>query len=348
LVTWPALAGFSTPGKAKEYNNILKNVDAKKMIKTFVRQSRVIFFSAIFLIVACDNIDFFSRPYVAEVNGAKIYLDEYQTRLNQRKMMLTKDILTNNNAMSHLEEEVLDNMITDKIIYLRAQELKVSVNSAELEERVNEIKKEYGDGFQDLLTKEKIGSDEWREDLKKEMLFAKLVAVDVNAKVHVSEDEAEDYFNEHPEKYKAELQVHVAQIVVRELAEARRVLQRLNAGEDFARVAGEESIGPERSRGGDLGFITRQIMPEPLDKTIFNLPVNKVSRIVQSPYGFHIFKVLEIKSAKVQDFAGNKQEVLAELRAKKEEAAFSGWLESLKMKAIIKKERAVIRNKISH
>jgi peptidyl-prolyl cis-trans isomerase C/foldase protein PrsA len=67
---------------------------------------------------------------------------------------------------------------------------------------------------------------------------------------------------------------------------------------------------------------------------------------VQSPYGFHIFKVLEIKPAKIKNFAQSKQEVMADIRVKKEEAAFLSWLAELKAKAVIKKEHAVLRNKL--
>jgi parvulin-like peptidyl-prolyl isomerase len=307
------------------------------MIKNLINQSWVIFLSVIFIIAGCDSIDFFSRPHVAEVNGSKIYLDEYQTRMAQKKMTLAKEILNNSSYMRRLEEEVLESMITEKILYLRTQELKLTVSPAELEEKINEIKNEYGEEFTVMLTQQKLQYTQWREDLKKEMLFEKLVAVDVNAHVRVSDDEAEDYFNEHRALYKEEPRVRVAQIVVRDLAKARRVLQRLNAGNDFASVAKEESIGPEGRRGGDLGFITRQVMPEPLDETIFKLPVNKISPIVRSPYGFHIFRVLEIKPAKIKNFAESKEEIIAGLRAKKEETAFAIWLDGLKIKAIVKK-----------
>ena len=317
------------------------------MIKKLISYSRVIFLSGIFFIVACDKIDFPPRPYVATVNGEKIYLDEYQVRLAQKKSILPKELFSNQpNYVNRLEEEVLDNIITEKIMYLRAQKLGLAVSSEELEERVNEIKKEYGGGFPNLFAQEKLNYEQWKEDLKKEMLFEKLIAVDVNAHISVSEDEAEDYFNEHKDMYKTEPKVRVAQIVVRALATAQKALQRLNAGADFFKVAREESIGPEARRGGDLGFITRQIMPEPLDETIFKLQVNEISPIVQSPYGFHIFKVLEIKTEKIKNFVESKEEVMADVRAKKEEDAFISWLEALKMKAIIKKEAAVLRSKL--
>src|SRR5450759_4389822 len=80
----------------------------------------------LFFIVACDKIGIFSRPYVATVNGAKIYLNDYQLKLNQKMSMLSKDISLNQpNYTKRFEEEILDAMITEKIMYLRAQELNI-------------------------------------------------------------------------------------------------------------------------------------------------------------------------------------------------------------------------------
>jgi parvulin-like peptidyl-prolyl isomerase len=297
-------------------------------------------------IVACDKINIFSRPCIATVNGAKIYLEDYQLRLNQKMDMLPKDILDQPDYIKRFEEEVLDGMITEKIMDLRAKELNISIDAAELEDKIKEIKKDYGKDFSNLLAQENIKYEPWKEDFKKEMLLQKLIAIDVNAKIKVSEDEAEDYYNEHLSNYKTDSRVRVAQIVVRDLAIAKKIEARLNAGEDFTSVAAKVSIGPEAHRGGDLGFITRLIMPEPLDKTIFNLPVNKISPIVKSSYGFHIFKVLEIQPGRIGNFTDIKEEVIADIRSQKEDAAFMNWLEALKMKAVIKKEPNMLGKKV--
>ena len=309
---------------------------------------RVLSVLVLFFIVSCDKIDIFSRPYVATVNGVKIYLDEYRIRLNQKMSMLSKDVLLNEpNYVTRLEEEVLDGMITEKIMYLRAQELNISVGASELEDKINEIKKDYGEDFINLLAQENIRFDQWKEELKKEMFLQKLVAVDVNAKIRVSDDEAEDYYNEHRNNYRVEAHVRVAQIVVRDFDRAQEILARLKAGEDFAELAANLSIGPEARQGGDLGYITRQVMPEPLEETIFKLPVHKVSPIVQSPYGFHIFKVLDSQPARIKNFTDVKEEVVADIRAQKEEAAYTSWHNSLKLNAVIKKENNVLRKKIN-
>jgi parvulin-like peptidyl-prolyl isomerase len=280
----------------------------------------------------------FFRPYVAMVNGSKIYLDDYQSRLEQKMYMVPKEFLNQPDYMKRFEDEILDSMITGKIMYLRAQELNISVSEAELENKIKEIKKDYGEDFAGLFAREKVKYEEWKEDFKKEMLLQKLVAIDVNAKIKITEDEAEDYFNEHSNNYKTESHIRVAQIVVRDMATAQKVMDGLNTGEDFAKVAADMSIGPEARRGGDLGFITRWVMPDPLDKTIFKMPINKISPIVQSSYGFHIFKILDSQPAKIRNFTDVRDDVIADIRLQKEDAAFTAWLGELKKKAVIKKQ----------
>jgi len=289
-------------------------------------------------VVACDKIDIFSRPYVATVNGSKIYLDDYQSRLDQKMDMVPKDILAQPAYMKRFEDEVLDDMITEKIMDLRAQELNISISETELQNKINEIKKDYGGDFTSLFAKENVNYENWRQAFRKELLMQKLVAMDVNSKIKISDDEARDYFNEHRNNYKKESRVRVAQIVVRDMAAAKKVEERLNAGEDFAKVAASVSIGPEAHHGGDLGWIAKWVMPEPLDKTIFKMPVNKISPIVQSSYGFHIFKVLESQPAGDGDFTNVREDVMTDIRLQKEDTAFINWLEDLKKKAVIKKQ----------
>jgi len=175
------------------------------------------------------------------------------------------------------------------------------------------------------------------------MLFEKLVAAEVHAAVRVSEDEAEDYFREHPDFCRSGARVRASQIVTPDLDQAREVEERLERGEDFALLAKAFSIGPEAVRGGDLGLIARDTMPEPLDKTLFTLPLHKTSPIVKSAYGYHILKVTDIQPARARSFAECRQELLDVLRAQKEEAAFNAWLNNLKMKAVVKKEINVLR-----
>jgi parvulin-like peptidyl-prolyl isomerase len=291
-----------------------------------------------FLVVSCDKFDIPPRSYVATVNGSKIYLNDYQARLDKKIQMLPEDFLNQPDLMKKFQEEVLDGMITEKIMDLRAQELKISVSDAELENKIQEIKKDYGEDFSGLFNGENINYEKWKKEFKQELLLQNLVAIDVNARIKISEDEIRNYYNEHRGNYKTDSGVRVVQIVVQDMTGAKKAMERLKSGEDFSQVAADMSVGPEARRGGDLGIITRWVMPEPLDKTIFKMPVNKISPIVQSSYGFHIFKVVEIQPAKERNLADVREDVIADIRMQKEESAFVIWLEALKKKAVIKKE----------
>jgi len=300
-----------------------------------------------FLIVSCDKINIFSHPYVASVNGSKIYLDEYQARIDKKMRLVPENFLNQSDHMKKFEEEILDGMIMEKIMYLRAQELNISVSDSELEDKIKEIKKDYGEDFTSLFAQGDIDYEKWKEEFKNELLLQKLIDRDATAKIKISEDEIENYFKKHSGNYKSEARVKVSQIVVRDMPTAEKAMERLKSGEEFAKVASDMSISPEASRGGELGFITKFVMPEPLDETIFKLPVNKISPIVQSSYGFHIFKIMENQPAKDSELADVRKDVIADIRMQKEESAYVIWLEELKKKAVIKKETN-IKLKKSH
>ena len=161
----------------------------------------------------------------------------------------------------------------------------------------------------------------------------------MNAKIQVTDGEAELYFKANRKVYVSARRVRVAQIVIRDRDRAEGILKRLKAGEDFGKVARAVSIGPEAERGGDLGFFERGMMPEAIDRVVFSLPVGKVSRVVRSPYGFHVFKVLEKEEAGGRKFAEIKERVKADLRKLKEAEEYERWIEGLKAKAAIQINR---------
>jgi len=89
-------------------------------------------------------------------------------------------------------------------------------------------------------------------------------------------------------------QIHVAHVVVDTQEEARAVLDRLQAGEDFASVAAEVSTDEEtKDDGGDLGWLPRGIRPAPFDDAAFALEPNGLSDVVMVGYSYEIIKVLE-------------------------------------------------------
>jgi peptidyl-prolyl cis-trans isomerase C len=280
------------------------------------------------------------EPVVATVNGEAIVLKDFEKALTEETALANRRTPLKAEEKESLKEEILDNLIRERIMIQRARELSLAVGETEFIARIGEIRKDYSDDqFGELFGAGRIDLPEWKNVLRKRMLLENLIALEVNAKIQVTDQEAERYFNANRKAYATERRVRVAQIVLPDRKRAEGVLKRLKAGEDFDKVAREVSIGPEAAKGGDLGFFERGVMPEAIDRMVFSLPVGKVSRAAQSPYGFHIFKVLGREAAGGGKFSDVKEKVIAELRKQKEAEAYKSWIEDLKAKAVIRINR---------
>ena len=69
--------------------------------------------------------------------------------------------------------------------------------------------------------------------------------------------------------------------------------QIVEEGKDFATVARENSDGPSKTKGGDLGSFTFQAMAKPFSEAAFALEVGAVSEVVETDFGFHVIKRTE-------------------------------------------------------
>lgn len=275
-------------------------------------------------------------PPVATVNGEQIGREEFVNKLAEETALAKSGSPLKAEQMASLKEEVLNQLIEEKLMLQRARDLSLVVGYAEIEARIGEIKKDYGNGgFDSLFGDGGINYKDWRQALQRRMLLEKIIAQDVNAKIQVTDEEAELYFKANRRIFLSERRVRAAQIVVRDRDLVEGILKRLKTGEDFAKVAREVSIGPEAERGGDLGFFERGMMPETIDRVVFSLPAGEISGVVKSPYGFHIFKVLDRQERGGRKFAEVKERVSADLRKRKEAEAYERWLEDLKAKAVI-------------
>jgi parvulin-like peptidyl-prolyl isomerase len=276
-----------------------------------------------------------ARP-VATVNGERIELKEFEKELAAKMALAKGEMPLKPEQYARLKEEVLGRLVEERIMLQRGRELLVTVSEAELDARIEEIRKDYADGtFNALFSGDTMSFSTWKKALLKRMLLEKVVAGDVNAKVQVADAEAEARYKANRKLYAADRRARAVQIVVRDRDRAEAILKRLKAGEEFDKVAREVSIGPEAAKGGDLGFFAQGVMPEAIDRLVFSLPVGKLSGVVQSPYGFHIFKVLGREEGGGRKFAEAKERVVADLRKLKEAEAYGRWLEALKGRATV-------------
>ena len=271
---------------------------------------------------------------IAVVNGEKIYFDEFENKFKSKLFLMRKNALYDASQFEKLRKEFLEDMIDEKLMLNRARDLKIKISNQDLQKKIDEIKADYSGKVFTGLFKEKKDYQVWVEDLRKRLILEKLIQQEVNTGIFVTEEEAYRYFNSLPSGA-SEGGVHASQIVLPDREKAEMALKRLKNGDDFAALAREISTGPEASKGGDLGFFSRGVLPEQFDRVLFSLSPGKFSDIVETPYGFHIFKVLERTEKKITGFKDVKIKMMEKLRREKEEKAYETWLTKLRAGASI-------------
>jgi len=224
-------------------------------------------------------------------------------------------------------------LVEEMIILRRAEELDVQVSAQELEEAVTNIEGGYGEaGFKDIFMKQAISMETWKKRLKAQLIVKKVVQKELAENISVTPEEIGDFCSKHREKWSPDAgeQIRPYHILLSTQEEADRILERLKKGEDFATLARDSSEAPEADRGGDMGLVARGELPKCLEDPLFALEEDTLSQVIQSPYGYHIFRVVERRFATepVTDEWIEKGKKC--VKAEKLEAAYGPWLAKLR------------------
>jgi len=218
------------------------------------------------------------------------------------------------------------------------------VGQDQVERAFLRIRSEYpGTHFDDLLAQERLSQGELKARLKDQLTVERLFHEEVFPRVQVASGEVEKHYADHASEFQEPERVHVLQVVVATRDEAAQVRDQIRRDPaKFGEVARRASIAPEGKNGGDLGWIGRGAgFPEVFD-VCFQLPVNLVSDVTPSPYGFHLFKVVERKAASRRTLEQARGEIAERLLREKRARAQAEYLAALRSRATIEIDKAAL------
>ena len=150
--------------------------------------------------------------------------------------------------------------------------------------------------------------------------------------VRVGEAEVHDYYERNKKDFLHQGRVQVSQILVDTEEKAVSVLRRLErTGEpEFRKIAKEESLGPESAREGVMGVFEQGDLPADMEKVIFSLDEGRTSQVVESSYGFHIFRLDRKDPPALQTELDAAAEIRQRIMAQKMKEALALHLAGLK------------------
>ncbi|MEK9198148.1 peptidylprolyl isomerase [Ureibacillus sp. 179-F W5.1 NHS] len=279
---------------------MMKRNDLKKTLKVMTLP-----IVASIWLVGCSS----KSTLIASVNGEEITEEELNETLT-----------------AQYGSEVLDSLITDKIIELEAKELGVSVSEEELQAEYEEYASQYG-GEETLLEMlDSYGMDV--EDIKKDMETYLLTFKVMEDDLGITDDEIQTFFEENKETYGQAAEVEASHILVEDETIAQEVIGKLNAGEDFAELAKEYSTDTATNEdGGNLGYFGTGEMAEAFETAAFAMEVGDISsEPVETEYGFHVIKVTDKVEEKEAVYEEVKDTVYQDLLESKANEQYATWL----------------------
>jgi peptidyl-prolyl cis-trans isomerase C/foldase protein PrsA len=271
---------------------------------------------------------------VATVNGEVLSRADFEQELWRE--------LSSTEAPQHTPEEIepfkralVDTVVSRLLLLQEARTHNITVTPEEVDRGVLRLSSDYPAGnFNEVLAQGQLSMAELKTREAARLTIEKLFNAQVYTRVALTEEELRAYFAAHESEYAEPEQVRAAQIVVKGMDEARRVQAQLKAGgKKFADLARRYSLSADAKVGGDLGFFPRGQMPPAFDEVVFRLPVGQVSDVVETEYGYHLFRVMEKRAGRKLDFAEVRDQVEAKLLAQRRAEAQSKYEEELRAKA---------------
>lgn len=205
-----------------------------------------------------------------------------------------------------IQKQILERMIIEKLQISFAQQTGLKVDDAQLDktiERVAEQNKMDIAEFKKVLVSDGVNYRKFRENLRNEILLARLKEREVDSKLTITEAEIDNFLS--LQKKEQTDEYHLSHILIRtpedaspsklnELKQkAEQAYAQLNAGKDFAKVSASYSDAPNALEGGDLGWKNSNQLPSLFAEALLTLKAGETTSILRSPNGFHILKVVE-------------------------------------------------------
>ncbi|MFJ6209661.1 peptidylprolyl isomerase [Lysinibacillus sp. NPDC092081] len=249
-----------------------------------------------------------SGDYVAKVDGEKILQTELDDALREQ-----------------YGTEVLDTLITNKIVELEAKKVGVSVSEDSIQEEYENLAESYGGKELLQTTLEENGLTE--QSVKDNIRMYQLTKNVIAASIDISDEEVAQYFENNKDSYGQKEEIVASHILLEDEETAKDVLAKVKAGDDFAELAKTYSIDTSTNEnGGEIGYISRGQMDEKFEEATFDLEKGSISDIVQTSEGYHIIKVTEKVPAEEAVFEDVKDEVYETVLEERINEEYTSWL----------------------
>jgi peptidyl-prolyl cis-trans isomerase SurA len=245
------------------------------------------------------------------------------------------------NAPNATDEQLLDALITDRLLEKEAEAKGITTKPEDVDAYISEVKaRAHLDdaGFKKALEGQGLTLEKYKEKVKAELQKPQLVNREIRARVNVSPQEIERYYQANKDRYRSHEGITLRAILISgdprggdaaaaaAKAKADDVHAKAVGGADFAQLAAQYSDGPGADNGGLLGTFKKGELEPALERATQGLNKGDVSEVIPTSRGFYILEVDAVEGGDVKSLDDVKDQIREELYEKALEQRFENWL----------------------
>jgi peptidyl-prolyl cis-trans isomerase D len=247
-------------------------------------------------------------------------------QMQRENLLITKVVnLVRLNGGKVSEEEVLETYLFENE-RINLVFLKINPDAFRGQVQVNEVE------IKDYYQKHQ---EEFRTPNFLQVQYLIFRPSDYEGKVQISLDEIKRNYDLRKERYMIPRRVRAREILIKidredspqkveeKKKRAEETLAKAKTAKDFSSLAKQFSESATASKGGDLGWIQRGTLGEPIESTLSSLKKGEVSGVLRGKDGFYIFKIEEVAEEKQRSLEEVKDQILQALRKEKAKAEAS-------------------------
>jgi peptidyl-prolyl cis-trans isomerase SurA len=257
-------------------------------------------------------------------------------------------------ALDKGRQDVLNSLIDKMIVRQKAVELSITVDEAEIDSAIEQILARNNATLQDFrkeLAMMNILEEDYRNNLRDQILQSKLIGNQVRSRIVVIEDDIKEFYLKEYTEEKGESGYNILQMGFswqkeksgfgtkeEALAKAEEIRARVVAGESFTELAKSYSNLPSANDGGNIGFIKKEEMAAYMRETVMAMHPGEISPIVETDYAFQFFKLLAVRDGDLiikAPYESVKDEIRDMLYRQKMQEQYAEWVKSLREQAYI-------------
>ncbi|QEK11078.1 hypothetical protein FQB35_01125 [Crassaminicella thermophila] len=282
-------------------------------IKTKAKTFFVIILAVTMLFAAgCESskISSNSNDAVAKIGNKVISKDLYNKKLTLIKKTIEDQYgdqiwsldMGGKTYLQAVQEKVLDQMIDEEAVVKYMKDQNINIDDKEIQKQYEAYmegmknKKEAKEFLEQNGIDEAFIKNQMKMDLYMNKFHQKIIE-----ELALTDKKLEEYYEKHKEKYTKD-RAKASHILVEKEEEAKDILKKIKAGEDFEELAKKYSKDPgSAAQGGNLGVFPKGMMVPEFEKVAFSLKDGEVSEPVKTQFGYHIIKGMAITFEDVKE-----------------------------------------------